>query len=321
MLSASTYVEDFLSHLNGDLEPFGYSVRDLIECYGREYEDDAAFILGKLEEFAALHGHGLVEILELYLQFTRQVVEEYRLYGKTGRYRYETETSAAPDFGDGDFNLSYLYVLTLSTALNRSRYEVFRHYRGMLKKHLGPGGAILEIGGGNCLDALYTCDFGSVDVYELNDKSLIWQELLGLRGQINLKIETYDFADLRRYDFVSMIELLEHVSDPAAYLRGLHKVLKDDGHAYLTFAVRMPQFDHLYHFRSADECKRLLDDSGFAVAEDYFTISSYRPFREEERASLANDSRYAVTYCCVVEKQSGAEAEQLLREFNLSIED
>src|SRR5437764_8555349 len=101
MLRASTYIEDLLSYLKGDLEPFSYSVRDLIECYGREYEADAAFILRKLEEFAALHGHGLVDILELYLQFTRQVVEEYRLYGRTGRYRYETETSAGPDFGGG----------------------------------------------------------------------------------------------------------------------------------------------------------------------------------------------------------------------------
>lgn len=321
-ISDSAYcVEDFLGLLEGELEPFKYSVADLIERYGNGYLDDAEFIIRKLQAFASIHGHDLAEALAIYRRSTEQVVEEYRLYAATGKYRYETGESPRSVFTGDHFDLSYLYVLTLSTALNRSRYEVYLHYREMARKHLPRGGGwFLEIGGGNCIDAMFINNFGHVKVYELNEKSIIWHEILGLIGKVDLRIEPYRFEELEQYDFVSIIEVLEHVGDPAAYLRGLHKVLKYDGRAYLTFAVRMPQFDHVYHFRSVEECQQLLSDAGFRVADDYCTISSYRPFAEGERWKLAADPRYAVTYCCVAAKQS-PETEAILREFNLSLDD
>ena len=319
MTNATLNVEDFRGLLKGELEPFSYSVGNLMERYGQTYLDDAEFIIGKLTEFAARHGHSLEDVLSLYRRFTDQVVEEYRLYAQTGKYRYETGESPGPVFAEGHFDLCYLYVLTLSTALNQSRYEVYLHYREMVRKYLAHGDLSLEIGGGNCLDAMFASDYGRVEVYELNKESLLWQEIAGLRGKINLKIETYDFAEIRRYDFVSMLEVLEHVTDPGTYLRGVHRVLKDDGRAYLTFAIRMPQFDHVYHFRSIEECQQLLSETGFSVVDDYCTISSYRPFSEAERWELAADPRYAVTYCCVVEKLP-PETDALLLDFNVSLD-
>ena len=319
MSNAVLNVENFKGLLKGELEPFSYTVGELIEHYGQSYLDDAEFILGTLEKFAAGQGHNLEDVLKLYRRFTDHVVEEYRRYAQTGKYRYETGAQPDTVFAGDDFDVCYLYVLTLSTALNRSRYEVYRHYREMVRKYLERGNSLLEIGGGNCLDAMFASDLGRVEVYELNRKSLQWQELVGLRGKINLKIESYDFAESRHYDFVSMVELLEHVSDPGAYLRGAHRVLKDYGRAYLTFAIRMPQFDHLYHFRTIEECEQLLSETGFCVADDYCTISSYRPFTEAERWELAADTRNAVTYCCVVKKLPRA-TDALLLDFNLSLD-
>lgn len=319
MSNAPLNVEDFKGLLKGELEAFSYSVDDLIERYGRTYLNDAEFIVGKLNEFAARHGHSIEDVLNLYRRFTEQVIEEYRVYAETGKYRYETGESPGAVFGNEQFDFCYLYVLTISTALNRSRYEVYLHYREMVRKYLAHGDLLLEIGGGNCLDALFASDFGHVDVYELNSESLVWQEIAGLSGKVNLKIETYDFAESKRYDFVSMLEVLEHVTDPGAYLRGAHRVLKDDGRAYLTFAIRMPQFDHIYHFRSIEECQQLLSEAGFRVVDDYCTISSYRPFSEAERWELAADPHYAVTYCCVVEKLP-PETDALLLDFNVSLD-
>ena len=305
--------------LTGELEPFSYSVGDLIERYGQTYLTDAEFIMTKLKEFAARHNDTLEDVLSLYRHFTDHVVDEYRRYAQTGKYRYETGETPDVVFADGQFDLDYLYVLTLSTVLNRSRYEVYLHYREMVRKYLKHKNSLLEIGGGNCLDALFASDFANVDVYELNEESRVWQEIAGLNGKINLKIKTYDFAESGRYDFVSMLEVLEHVTDPGAYLCGVHRVLKDEGHAYLTFAVRMPQFDHFYHFRSIEECQQLLSETGFGLSDDYCTISSYLPFTEAERWQLAADPRYAVTYCCVVDKLP-RKTDALLLDFNLALD-
>lgn len=302
--------------LGGGLEAFRHHVGDLVALYGETYRRDASFIFRSLEEFAARHGHTFADALRSYELFLKDVLEENRLFAASGRYRFSREEEIKDIVGDERFQLHYLYALTLSTPLNRSRYEVFLHYRRVLAAHLTPGGRLLEVGGGNCLDSLSASDYGRVDVYEMNRLSLLWQEVLGLEGKINLKIEYCPFEARGEYDFVSMIELLEHVSDPAAYLHGAHAVLKDEGRAYFTFAVRMPQVDHLYQFDTIEECRALLHDNDFKIVEDYCTINTHRAFAEEERWALAASGNYPVTYTCLVRKQPREEVEWLLEGFN-----
>jgi Methyltransferase domain len=314
------FLEQFLKQLDGELELFRYAIRDLLERYGDRYHADATFILTNLARFAAPHNQTLADILRLYADYLKQLLAEYHSFAQTGRYPHLTEGELAQLFGDARFQINYLYILTLSTPLNRSRYEVFLHYRRMLAKYLKAAHSLLEIGGGNCLDALSLSAYGKVEVYERNPWSLSWLELLGLQDKIALQIADYEFADDRKYDFVAMIELLEHVSAPVAYLRGLHRVLKDGHYAYCTFAIRMPQFDHLYQFNSIADCQKLLADSGLQVVEDYCTINTHQPFAEAARWQLAADRRYAITYCCLVQKQSPHARQQLINLFNEEIE-
>jgi hypothetical protein len=175
---------------------------------------------------------------------------------------------------------------------------------------------VLEIGGGNCLDSMFVSGFGTVDVYEKNELSLVWQKILGLGQRITLKLENYCFQDIGKYDLVTMIELLEHVESPNSYLKGARAVLEDDGYGYLTFAVRMPQVDHIQQFDSIEECKNLIQQCGFGVVEDFCTILNYVPFDDDERWSLAADPNYAVTYCCVVEKETENDIDRLVGTFN-----
>ena len=309
-------LDEFVQLLDGDLELFGYEIRDLTERYGKDYTRDATFILTHLEQFAAHYGDTLLGILRLYSDFTRQVVEDNKLFARTGHYENSSESDIEHLVSDPTFQLHYLYFLTLSSALLRNRYEVFRHYRSTVRKHLGGDNLCLEIGGGNCIDAMFLSDFGRVDVFERNEMSVLWQKILGLENKVNLNIANYDFEDRAKYDFVTMIELLEHVSEPPLYLKGVHTVLKHEGSAYLTFALRMPQVDHLFLFDSIEQCQGLLSDSGFSIVEDFCTINTHQPFAEEARWTLANDPRSAVTYCCFVKKHEARENQRLIDDFN-----
>jgi Methyltransferase domain len=313
-------VDDFVHLLDGDLELFGYEIRALTERYGEVYTRDATFILTHLEQFAALHGDTLLGILRLYSDFTRQVVEDSKLFARTGRYQNSSESDIEHLVSDQTFQLHYLYFLTLSSALLRNRYEVFSHYRSMVRKYLRGNSRCLEIGGGNCIDAMFLSDFGRVTVFERNELSLLWQKILGIKNKVNLKIAYYDFSDRAKYDFVTMIELLEHVSDPAQYLKGTHLVLKNEGSAYLTFALRMPQVDHLFLFDSIEQCQGLLSDNGFSIVEEFCTINTHQPFADEARWTLANNSKNAVTYCCYVKKREARETQRLIDDFNDDLE-
>lgn len=302
--TTSAILREFLPLSGRDQDIFRYSVQDLQQRFGDVYVANAEFILGKLQEFAALQGHCLAKVLRVYTRHVAQVVEERQFYQQTGLYRSAPGSSAPMGSTEGlQPDLAYLYVLTLSTVLNHSRYEVFRHFRQTVPAWLEPSGPLLEIGGGNCLDALFLSNFGPLDSYEINPLSLVWHQLLGLEGRVDLRTELYDFGHSGKYAFVSMIELLEHIQDPGEYLAGAHRVLRDDGCAYLTFAVRMPQFDHFYEFVSVEQCRSLISDHGFHIVEEHCAIDTLNPYEEADRWRLADNVRQAVIYCCLVEKQ------------------
>jgi hypothetical protein len=64
----------------------------------------------------------------------------------------------------------------------------------------------------------------------------------------------------------------------------------------------------------------MLYEEGLKVRNEYCTISTYMPFKEEERWELANNPQYAVTYCCVVEKNRAHDVDQLLQSFNTDLD-
>lgn len=297
---------DLLGILGGELEVFRYPVSDLVERYGRRYEADARFVLRRLEDFAGRLGETLAEALHGYRRHVARAVEDRRASGGSAQ--------AAPgELGD---QRVYLYVLTLSTVLNRSRYELFLDFQQTLAAQLKRPSLILEIGAGNCLNAWIASRYGKVEAYELNELSLEWLHLLDLAGKVDLRIAEYGFDDRAAYDFVAMVELLEHVLDPVAYLRGARRVLKNGGLAYLTFAIRMPQADHLTTFTSIPECREILSDCGFQLIRDHCLIDTYRPFEEHERWLLAEDPDYAVIYCCLARSMEPKALDRLVSGFN-----
>lgn len=308
--------DDFLELLTGDLEFFQYPVRDLRKLYGDSYVADATFVLQNLETFTSLIGSTLEQALHAYGVYVRQAVLDYQNFQKTRRYGSLTNGVYTHPGSQVEYQQRYLCTLALSTPLNRSRYELFRHYRYVAHKYLNPGAAVLEVGCGNCLDCVAVSDKARLDAYELNSFAPCWQNILGLQNKINLHIELCRFDLEQHYDFVAMIELLEHLRNPAAYLEGAHRVLKQEGRAYFTFAIRMPQEDHLFQFNSVEECRDLVLMSGFRLLEEFCTISTYKPFDESERWLLAADPRYAVIYCCVAQKSPEIEINSLIDAFN-----
>jgi SAM-dependent methyltransferase len=316
MTSTVANFADFLRLLGPGMELFHYSACDLCERYGEPYEADAVFIFQKLAEFARLCGDDPQAALASYGSWIEQAVAErslgHALTAGNERNRGLLEDAA--------FRRRYLYALTLSTVLNRSRYELLRHFRRVAGENLPRQAKILEIGAGNCLDAAFASRYGQVSAYEMNDLSLVWHRLLDLAGRVDLRIEEYRFDQPQSFHFVAMVELLEHVADPAAYLRGASHVLIPDGLAYFTFAIRMPQFDHLTHFGSIQECRDLLSEHGFAVRDEQCLVDTYLPFEEADRWRLGEDPRYAVVYSCLAHQDTRQGSAEALHDFNREIE-
>jgi SAM-dependent methyltransferase len=306
--------ERFRALLCGSLEVFLYVVEELERRYGDRYRCDALFILDRLDAFARNQGETLGEALLFYRSYLDRVTRERRGYQESGAWPVKTEP-------DEKAHLEYLYSLSLSTVLNRSRYELFLDYRHAVEKLMKAGASILEIGAGNCLDATFASSRGHVEAYELNPLSRIWHRLLDPGSQIDLRIEECRFECEQAYDWVTMVELLEHLPDPSTYLEKAFRVLRDGGLAYLTFALRMPQADHLWLFQSVHECQDLLRESGFGLLREHCLIDTWMPYDEADLWSLADDPAHAAIYCCVAQKRADRPAEDGLEDFNAELED
>lgn len=76
--------------------------------------------------------------------------------------------------------------------------------------------------------------------------------------------------------FLMSVEVLEHLEDPLAFLKGLHAMLAPGGYAFVTAAVNAPHEDHIYLYRNAEDVCRQAEQAGFWV-EQYMSADAYRP--------------------------------------------
>lgn len=304
----------FRALLHGDLEVFRYVVEDLEARYGDRYRRDALLILDRLDAFARDQGDALGEVLRFYRSYIDRVLQERREFQESGAWPTAAKL-------DEQAHREYLYSLSLSSVLDQCRYELFLDYRRAVEELMKAGAAVLEIGAGNCLDATFASSRGHVEAYELNPLSRVWQHLLDADSRIDLRIEECRFEREQAYDWVTMIELLEHLPDPAVYLEKTFRVLRDGGLAYLTFALRMPQADHLWLFQSVHECRELLQESGFGLLREHCLIDTWMPYDEADLWSLADNPAQAAIYCCVAQKRADRLAEGWREDFNAELED
>lgn len=65
------------------------------------------------------------------------------------------------------------------------------------------------------------------------------------------------------------VEVLEHLEDPVAFLRGLRRLLAPGGKAFLTAALNAPHADHLYLYRTPAEVVAQLEEAGFRLESSF----------------------------------------------------
>ena len=70
-------------------------------------------------------------------------------------------------------------------------------------------------------------------------------------------------------EWLVCVEVLEHLEDPLAFLKGLRRLLAPGGKGFITAALNAPNSDHIYLYRSAEEVKAQLLAAAFDV-EQYF---------------------------------------------------
>jgi SAM-dependent methyltransferase len=274
-----------------------------LKKYGQVYREDAEWILEFLSKLTDHFGDDFDDLLSRYYNHVRGQTREQKEFSKTGTYRYCREADIANIIDDDLFKKQNLYILALSYLLSLHRYELLRYIKSFVDNRIVAGSRCLQVGTGIGLET-YLADRHSARIasYDLNPYSSLCLELLGVSPAVRFFPEVYPFDEPGAFDHCLVVELLEHLEDPVGFLDRLGRVMKKGGDALLTFAIRMPQIDHIYCFRTVSQAREMVKASGLEVSGEEFFISSFLGFDESRKEELAESSQYAAVYACVASK-------------------
>ena len=203
---------------------------------------------------------------------------------------------------------SYMVGLALSQYLWRTHHEMFNHLKDTLQANKKKIHNYLEIGPGHGLffkEAIKTigndCNYTAIDIsktsldltksiisfFEFNDNEI---------NYINddmLKMKTSN-----SFDFIVMGEVLEHVEQPKSLLDKLYTLLDSNGLAFLSTCVDCPTIDHVYHFKSVDEIRLLIEELNFAIISEKVLPVEELPMNEITRRKIT------INYSAIIKKDN-----------------
>jgi 2-polyprenyl-3-methyl-5-hydroxy-6-metoxy-1,4-benzoquinol methylase len=77
----------------------------------------------------------------------------------------------------------------------------------------------------------------------------------------------FNYNNEHLFDVVVMGEVLEHVENPAAFLRRIYHVAADSAYIFISTAINAPQPDHIYLFNNLNEIFTLFEKENFTVVD------------------------------------------------------
>jgi len=186
-----------------------------------------------------IHYHQLSSksVTQYYLNYIREYNQDVRQFEATQQYPLAINANRkAPE------RVAYDIVLLLSTLLTKHRFRIMQ----LLNDKSKGGARGLVVGCGSGLElALLADQFQQIVAYDLAMASFL---PTFFNKKIQLRKVNFEGRGKQKYDYIYLIEILEHLDNPYQLLAKCQKVLKSNGKIYLTTATNIPQFDHRFNF-------------------------------------------------------------------------
>jgi len=205
-----------------------------------------------------------------------RTVDEQIYFNRHKRYRHSTFAEVAESvYHDAEYMNRYMYGLAISTFLWPNHVAMLRMFRAEIPTTAG--GRYLEIGPGHGFLLLAAAEVGGYDellAVDLSEASVRQTKAIMEHFQPGcpVHIEKLDFLDAahlkpRTFDAVVMGEVLEHVEDPARFLRRIAELATKDAFIFITTCINSPAVDHIYLWRTIDSLEEMIDACGLDIVK------------------------------------------------------
>lgn len=250
----------------------------------------AAFIAGQDEEYWAfaedvsemLHRTLIASpeeraaVARAYNDLCMGMVRDQIAFRKTGVYpAHDVDRVRQEIYDQPETMHRYMVGLLVSQMLWPNHYQLFRFFQAILQNACPA--RYLEVGAGHGLfirDALRRFPKLEVEVCEISSASIAMsQRILSALGVRVADVrfthsDFFAFSSDRRFDFITVGEVLEHVRNPVGFLARVRDLLAPNGVVYLSTCANCPAVDHVYHFHSADDIRAVIADAKLGIVEE-----------------------------------------------------
>ena len=254
------------------------------------------------KKFMELENISIKDVANAYLDMLEQVFFCRKEFIYTGKYYIENQDEAFENIYDNEnIMTNYMLALALSQFLWKHHYQIFNYYKSIVQ-NFSNSSNILEVGSGHGLFLLEILkqnkNLQDIDVVDISKSSIrmtqnilktIKKDYLSKINFYNYDINLYDTD--KKYDFITMGEVLEHVDDPLAILKSLFTLLSNEGELFVTTCANCPAIDHVYLFNNIDEIRELIIQAGFTIKSELVSPSENKSEKYIEKNKV--DISYA----------------------------
>lgn len=221
--------------------------------------------------------------IECYLQMIADVNFESVKFIETGEYSSKSfEEVNKRVYGNPEVMEYYMHGLLLSQFLWTHHYDILLSFNSIITQNKPNIKNYLEVGGGHGLyisEAISIIGDGAkYDLVDISSSSLEIAKKMINNDQVNYVLsDVFEYFPNKKYDWITMGEVLEHVEQPVQLLQKLHSLLSDNGKLYITTPTNAPAIDHIYLFKNADDIRKVIHESGFDVETESCIFSEDLP--------------------------------------------
>ncbi len=221
----------------------------------------------------------LQSAVRAYLGLCNEMLCNQIKFMKTGQYPAKSAEHAFETvYNDASTMKSYMIGLAISQVLWPSHERIYRFFEDNMRRAKDRTRTYLEIGPGHALFLNVAAELlpasAHISVVDISATAVDIARAMMRHFQpdrTNIEYHQADFLTTdgsRRFDFITMGEVIEHVTFPDRLLRKLRDALSEDGRAFVSTCVDCPAKDHVYHFKSVEEIRTMLRGCGLEIQSE-----------------------------------------------------
>ena len=262
------------------------------------YSAQCERFLTKYECYLEKRGKDLEYGVECYLRMIGDFMYEQLRFSESGRYSSNSFSEVNQRVYNNPEVMDYfMNGLLLSQVLWKHHYKIFSFFAEKFSDHKDDIRSYLELGGGHGLFMSESIrvlqnqsDYTLVDISPTSLE--VSRDFIGAHPIDYVLSDIFLFEPNRKYDFITMGEVIEHVENPVDLLKKLRSLLKPNGVVFLTTPTNAPSIDHIYLFRNAEDVRAIIHQADLRI------IDEIKVYAEDLPENLAVELKVTMMYGC-----------------------